>query len=182
MDATEDDLIGQPTEEVPKQDPTDERCMGRRTEKRDGVSVFVGYCKSWPGRGTDHVGEGRCTNHGGHNSGKNGQGAPEGNDNATTHGAFKKHFRSDLQPDEVKMIDDLIGHLRDIDDERAIAAECAAEALVKYKRSVDSRFLREARQWFSEFNLIPNADVFEHTGPDGGGLQVNINHEHVDNE
>lgn len=175
MDVQEDEYIGDPLSEVPKQQPTSENCMGKRWEKRDGGTVFVGYCRSWPGRGTDHVGEGRCTNHGGHNSGENGQGAPEENDNRTTHGAFKEHFASDLTPAERDAIDDLVDHLTDINDERAIAAEVAAEALIKYKRSADSRFLREARQWFSEFNLIPNEDVFEHTGSGGGPLSIAVN-------
>ena len=60
-------------------------------------------------------------------------------------------------------------HLESIDDERTLAAEVAAEALVKYKRSADSRFLREARQWVSEFNLLPNEDEIKHSG-DGGIL------------
>lgn len=180
MDASEEDLIGQPTGEVPKREPTAEDCMGKRTKKRDGEVVFVGYCRSWPGRGTDHVGEGRCKNHGGLNSGENGQGAPAGNANAATHGAFKTHFRSDLEPDEQAAIDDLVAHLTDITDERVVAAECAAEALMKYKRSGDSRFLREARQWFAEFNLIPNEDVIEASGPGGSPFEVVINRERHD--
>jgi len=177
MDIDEDELIGDPVTEVPKREPSDENCFGKRWEERDGVNVFVGYCRSWPGRGTDHVGEGRCKNHGGRNDGDNGQGAPKGNENSQSHGAFKKHFRSDLEPAEQKAIDDLVNHLTDINDERAIAAECAAEALMKYKRSADSRFLREARQWFAEFNLIPNEDVFEHTGAGGSPLEVVIQRE-----
>lgn len=176
MNVDEQDLIGKPSEDVPTREPTDSDCMGKKTERRDGASVFVGYCRSWPGRGTDHVGEGRCKHHAGSSTG-----AP-GNDNATTHGAFKEHFRSDLRPSEQDAIDDLVDHLTDINDERTIAAECAAEALMKYKRSADSRFLREARQWFSEFNLIPNEDVFEHTGSGGSPLEVVIQRERYDGE
>lgn len=175
MDANEEELVGKPADEAPKQEPTDERCMGKRTKKEGEMSVFVGYCKAWPGRGTDHVGEGRCTNHGGSSTG-----APKGNDNATTHGAFKEHFRSDLTGEEQAAIDDLVSHLTDINDERAIAAEAAAEALMKYKRSADSRFLREARQWFADFNLIPNEDVFEASGPGGAPMQVVIQRERYD--
>lgn len=117
-------------------------------------------CGNPEGWGTDFD-EGKCRHHRGTSpDGK----SHEGNDNAVTHGAFREHFRSDLRDDEKEAIDNLVEHLRDIDDERALAAEIAAEALMKYKRAADSRFLREARQWFSEFNLIPNEDVFEHTG------------------
>lgn len=137
--------------------------------KRDGSEEPCGLPAGW---GTDHQGEGACKHHGGASSG-----APSGNENAVKHGAFKEHFSSDLTPGEQGAIQDLVDHLTDIDDERAIAAEVAAEALMKYKRSADSRFLREARQWFSEFNLIPNEDVFEHTGSGGSPMEVVINRE-----
>jgi hypothetical protein len=89
MDVNEDDLIGDPSDEVPTLDPTDDNCRGKRTEKRDDVVVFVGYCKSTPGRGTDHVGEGRCKHHGGNAGGsREGAGASEDNTNAVTHGAY----------------------------------------------------------------------------------------------
>jgi len=65
MNVNEDELVGEPLDQVPEQDPTDEACMGRRSEKRDGELVFLGYCGAWPGKGTDHVGEGRCSRHGG---------------------------------------------------------------------------------------------------------------------
>lgn len=123
-------------------------------------------CGLSAGWGTDND-SGPCKYHGGASTG-----APEGNDNATTHGAFKEHFRSDLTDDEKAAIDSLVSHLRDIEDERALAAEVAAEALIKYKRSADSRFLREARQWFAEFNLIPNEDRIEASGPDGSPIMV----------
>jgi hypothetical protein len=132
--------------------------------KRDGSEE---PCELPAGWGTDTPGEGPCKYHGG--AAEN-QGAPEGNDNATDHGAFKEHFRSDLTPEEQNAIDSLVAHLTDINDERTVAAECAAEALMKYKRSADSRFLREARQWFSEFNLIPNSDEIS--------LQGQFNHDH----
>jgi len=134
--------------------------------KRDGSGDTCQLPSGW---GTDND-DGPCKYHGGASSG-----APEDNDNATTHGAFKEHFRSDLTPAEEDAIKDLVAHLTDIDDERAIAAEAAAEALIKYKRSGDVRFLREARQWFSEFNLIPNEDVFEHTGDGGGPMEIVFN-------
>lgn len=116
---------------------------------------------------------GFCYHCGGRNYDNNG--APEDNENAVTHGAFKKHFRSDLEPEEKDAIDDMVASLREIDDEREIPAEVAAEALIKYKRSADSRFMREARQWFSEFNLLPNEDTMELTGEGGGGIVIKTN-------
>lgn len=131
-----------------------------------------GHPEGW---GTDKE-EGPCKFHGGASTGpKTEEGKAVSSQNAVTHGAFREHFRSDLTDDEVDAIDDLVGHLREITDERAIPAEVAAEALMKYKRSADSRFLREARQWLAEFNIIDNVDeqsisgagIVIHTEADG---------------
>jgi len=74
MDTDESELIGDVTiKEAPKEPPTDERCRGKKKLKRDGetvtnavgTSMFGGYCRNWPGKGTDHVGEGRCSLHDG---------------------------------------------------------------------------------------------------------------------
>lgn len=139
-------------------DPKDGRC---NAQTRDG-----NYCANYPVEGAD-----RCRMHGGQSPG-NPEGAPEGNQNAKTHGAFSEHFRSDLTDAEQRALDALVDHLESIDDERTIAAEIAAEALLKYKRSADSRFLREARQWFGEFNLLPNEDEVKMSGDAGNPLNV----------
>jgi len=127
-------------------------------------------CENEAGWGTDFD-SGKCRFHRGT--------SPDGeshanNDNATTHGAFKEHFRSDLTDAEADAIDDLVAHLEEIAGPRAIAAESAAEALMKYKRSADSRFLREARQWFADFNLIPNADDLNLGGQSDNPLNVTV--------
>jgi len=82
MDVTEEELIGDPIDDVPEQ-PADYDCNARKSD--DGT--FQGYCGARAGKGTDHVGEGRCSNHGGEADGgdREGSGAPEGNDNAATH-------------------------------------------------------------------------------------------------
>jgi uncharacterized protein YjcR len=134
-------------------EPLPDRCGA---ECRDG-----GYCENYPKGDND-----RCRMHGADG------GAEEGNDNAKTHGAFSDHFRSDLTEPEERALEAMVEHLEAIDDERTIAAEIAAEALLKYKRSADSRFLREARQWVSDFNLLPNEDVTELRGEDGGPIGV----------
>lgn len=125
-------------------------------------------CGATAGRGTDFD-TGKCKHHRG--TSPDGE-SHAGNQHAKTHGAFSDHFRSDLTPDEVAALDALVSHLESIEDERTIAAEIAAEALLKYKRSADSRFLREARQWFDDFNLLPNADELEVSGGGGGALEV----------
>lgn len=157
----EQNLIGLDIDDVPKRDP-DEHCNARRS--RSGV--FKGYCNRTAGWGTDSD-SGRCSSHGGASNGPG-----EDNDNAKKHGAFSEHFRSDLTESESDALEAVVEHLREIDDERSLAAEVAAEALLKYKRSADSRFLREARQWFSDFNLLPNEDITELRGEGGGPIGV----------
>jgi hypothetical protein len=129
-----------------------------------------GTCGLPAGWGTDFD-SGKCKFHRGTNADGS---SHEENDNAVTHGAFKEHFRADLTTDEKDAIDSLVSHLEDIDDSRVVAAEVAAEALMKYKRSADDRFLREARQWFDKFNLMPSAEQLELSGEGGGGILINM--------
>lgn len=127
-----------------------------------------GECGLPAGWGTDFD-SGKCKHHRGTSpDGK----SHEGNDHAKKHGAFSDHFRSDLTDAEADALEAVVEHLREIDDERSLAAEIAAEALLKYKRSANSRFLREARQWFSDFNLLPNEDITELRGEGGGAIEV----------
>lgn len=96
----EDEHIGKPIGDAPKRDPTAENCMGKKKMKRegevvrddDGNPLFDGYCRAWPGKRTDHVGEGRCAFHGGNNGG------PTGTDN----GNFKHGLFSDVIREEDK--------------------------------------------------------------------------------
>jgi len=113
MNVNEEELVGKPLDQVPQQDPTDESCMGRRWEKQDGEKLFAGYCGAWPGKGTDHVGEGRCSKHGGA-GGSGGErenaGAPEDNTNAVTHGAYadaNSYYQDVLDDDLRQFVDDV---------------------------------------------------------------------------
>ncbi|WP_394739618.1 hypothetical protein [Natronococcus roseus] len=77
----EDELIGEPSEDVPKIEPGED-CNGKKIDRTDeGDVLFNGYCNNPAGFSTDHVGEGRCKFHGGYSSGP-----PEGSRNAATHG------------------------------------------------------------------------------------------------
>jgi len=142
------------------------------TEKCTATCKDGTPCNAYPLQGED-----KCRMHIGKNDGSH-----DGNQNAKRHGAFSEHFRSDLTDAEKEALDALVSHLESIDDERTLAAEVAAEALLKYKRSADSRFLREARQWFGDFNLLPNEDELNIGGADGGALNVVVNRERYDDE
>ncbi|WP_455448298.1 hypothetical protein [Natrinema thermotolerans] len=114
MDVNEEDLIGKPLEEVPEQ-PPDYDCNARRHD--DGT--FEGYCGARAGKGTDHVGEGRCSNHGGASDGApegndnaegNDGGAPEENTNAVTHGAYadeNSYYQNVLDDPLREFVDDV---------------------------------------------------------------------------
>jgi len=130
MNVNETQHIGRPIADVPQYDPTDERCMGKKKQKRDGEVVrdeddnplFAGYCKAWPGKGTDHVGEGRCSRHGG--------ATPTGEDNpAFEHGLFSDH----LGPEDRETV----AALADVDNAEKL------EELINWRLARLRRYLRE---------------------------------------
>lgn len=183
MDVDEEELVGKPADQVPKQEPTDERCMGKRTEKKEGGTVFVGYCRSWPGRGTDHVGEGRCTNHGGHNSGENGQGGTPGNANAVTHGAYAEHSKRHLTQGEQQAYEEVAEKLENPGSAKEIARHAAAHCLMMGHRAEDERWFRRYEGLCDKFNITPE-DVKKHevTGEGGGPVEVVIQRERYSDE
>lgn len=125
-------------------------------------------CGHPAGWGTDRN-EGPCKFHGG---AADNRGEKNGN---YKHGAYSKHLKSDLTDAELEAYDELVGALQDPDEALDAIRELAAEALLKYKRSADQRFLREFRQLADTFNLAPNEDTIEHTGDGGGPLEIAIN-------
>lgn len=149
MSQSESDLIGDPIEDVPQREPG-EHCNARKSSG----GTFQGYCGAVSGKGTDHLGDGRCSHHGGN--------SPRGKDSPNyKHGAYSEHMQSDLTADEKAAYEELVGALEDPDEALSTIRELAAEALLKYKRSADQRFLREFRQLADTFNLAPNADQLE---------------------
>ena len=127
----------------------------------------VDYCLLAAGWGVDDKREGPCKHHLGavDNRGEN-------NPNYK-HGAYSEHLKSDLSEREREAFDYLVGVLED--PEQAIAAmrELGAEAVLRYKRSADPRFLKEARQVFATFNVVEATDSLEvaHSGA--------VDHEHT---
>jgi len=128
---------------------------------RCGRADRCGLSAGW---GTEHKGVGACKKHGGNG------GAPTGPDNGNyKHGAFSEHLRSDLTDAELDAIDDMVDAYNDPEEARALIGEQAAEAWLKYKRSGDTRFLREYRQLAETFNLAPNTDE----------MNLNVDAEHT---
>lgn len=122
-------------------------------------------CEAYPVTGED-----KCRMH----LGKSGDSHDGANNPNYEHGAFSEHLKSDLTESELAAFDDLTDGFEDPEHAHAIIKELAAEALLKYKRSADERFLREFRQIADTFNLAPNADHIEQevSGEGGGPLEV----------
>lgn len=121
-------------------------------------------CELAAGWGTEND-SGPCKFHGG--------ASPKGPDHPQyKHGAFSEHLRSDLTDAEKEALGEMAGAFDDPEEARELIAEQAAEAWLKYKRSADTRFLREYRQLAETFNLAPNKDVTELRGEGGGPIGV----------
>ena len=79
----EEELIGEPIENVPQREPGGD-CNARRSA--DGK--FKGYCGNPAGKGTEHLGDGRCSHHGGS--------SPRGEDSPHfKHGLFSDYLSDD---------------------------------------------------------------------------------------
>lgn len=120
--------------------------------KRDGSGDPCGLPAGW---GTDHPGEGACKHHGGASSG-----APEGNANAATHGAYSESFVSDfLTDDEIKRVEDaqeLLGTSEGAQDHGRLMAAIAVE---QFRRTGDDRFLRRYESICDKFGIAPADEV-----------------------
>lgn len=154
-----------------KSDKTTETDHGR---ERDDVP----FCTLRAGWGTDYDDPGvACDHHGGS--------SPRGKENANyEHGGYSEHLQSDLSDREQEAFEALVGDLNDPETAVQAMQELGAEAIIRYKRSADPRFLREARQLLSEFNVVDNTDQveLEHSGEVDGALDVTVNHHRVTEE
>lgn len=108
----EEQFIGTESHLVPKID-TGEYCNAKKTERNDdGKKVFRGYCQAVAGKGTDHLGDGRCKYHGG---AIEGAGAPKGNQNAQTHAlnADPHNYHQSLPHEEKEFVRDASAAIED---------------------------------------------------------------------
>jgi len=89
-------------------------------------------CQRRAGWGTDHVGEGRCKQHGG--------ASPSGEDHGQyDHGAFAEKIEAD---DIISAFEDAA----DADNLSPVWMRLAGEAFARYERSDDARHLAECRR------------------------------------
>lgn len=83
MKENEENLIGEPIDDVPKIEPGYD-CNARKSSN----GIFEGYCRNRSGYKTEHVGEGRCFLHGGN--------SPRGEDSPQfKHGLFSDYLSED---------------------------------------------------------------------------------------
>lgn len=100
----------------------------------DATTRDGGECKRRAGWGTDHVGEGRCKQHGGNG------GAPSGEDHGQyEHGGFAKKL-------DAEEIISAFEEAADLDNLDPVWVRLAGEAYERYNRTDDSRHLAECRR------------------------------------
>lgn len=90
--STEEELIGEPIDNVPQREPG-EKCNARRSSN----GSFKGYCKNPAGKGTEHFGGGRCSNHGGC--------SPRGEESPHFEHGLYSDYLSEEDRDELEAID-----------------------------------------------------------------------------
>lgn len=106
------------------------------------------YCENYP------VGDAeRCRMHGG---AADNRGEKNGN---YKHGAFSEHLREELTEAEEAAIEDVVGRLEGEESATDLVRELVGEALIRYQRSGNVRFLTEIRQLLATFNI---ADATDH--------------------
>lgn len=105
---------------------------------------------------------GKCHSHGGSTPTKDensDQGAPDGNDNAVTHGAFSEHFTSHLTEGEQAAFEDAVDSLDSPEGAQDVARHAAAICLLQFRRSGDERFIRRFEGLCDKFGIAPDEEL-----------------------
>lgn len=162
----EDEFIGEPMENVPQRDP-DYHCNGRKKQRangslrrdEEGRTLFAGYCRNRAGKGTDHVGEGRCDRHGG----------------ATLRGEEHPNFKHGLFADVVREEDrDLLASIDGVDNAEGLQ-EMINYELLRVRRAIE--FLEgeeNSGTFFDAFHRILEASKETGIGPDDIGALAKL--------
>jgi hypothetical protein len=163
MNPDESDLIGQPVEGVPEREP-DYHCNGRKTIG----DIFEGYCQARAGKGTDHVGRGRCKHHGG--------GSPRGEDSPHfEHGLFSDHLSEEDRAvvdaldeyEDAEKLEELINWrlvrlrraLRELSEEEEMSFWDAFQEILDKTGSVEKGELRELAKMLNQHNRAMQNEI-----------------------
>lgn len=131
----------------PEDDPQNYKDDYWRCGRADDCGLKAGW-------GTDHVGVGACKLHGGN------AGAPEGNDNAVTVGAWAEDFYEGfLTQAEQKRVEKSAELLGDEANAKEIAQHAASVSLEQFRRTGDERFMRRFESICDKFSITPVDDA-----------------------
>lgn len=148
------------------------------TEARDeGHCGYIGDgrdepCRLVEGWGYENTSSGFCRKHGdrggtegNQNAVGNDGGAPEQNDNAVTHGAYRKHFTSHITDGEQDAFGDAREQLETPEGAQDVARVAATNCLLQFQRSGDERFLRRFEGLCDKFGIAPADELdVNHSG------------------
>ena len=88
-----------------------------------------------------------------------GRGAPEGNQNAATVGAWSKSFVTDfLREDEIERVRQGVDALGKPESAKELARQVAMVCLEQFRRTGDERFLRRYESICETFSIAPDDD------------------------
>jgi len=125
-------------------------------------------CGHPAGWGTDND-TGACKFHGGKG------GAPEGNDNAVTVGAYREQYIEHLPKEDKKLIREGQQLLSDDATAQEIGEMAASLALQKFRESGDEKFLRRFESLCDTFEIAPeDVQRHEHAGGEGEAIQFDV--------
>ena len=91
--------------------------------------------------------------------GNNGGGAPEGNENAIEHGAYRTQSTDFLYGGEQDAFDDARSLLESPEGAQDVARTAATACLIRHNRSGDPRYLRRFESICDKFNIAPTDEL-----------------------
>jgi hypothetical protein len=150
---------------MPADTPTDGRCNYEYSPD-DDYDPNSGFCEAYP------MDNGRCFHHGGQR--QNG-GAPEDNDNAATHEAYKELAKKQLSEGEQRAFEEVSSQLDDPDDSREIARHAASYCLLMGHRTGDERWFRRFEGICDTFDLAPE-EIKHHEVEVDGSVTHDVEH------
>ncbi|ADJ14490.1 hypothetical protein [Halalkalicoccus jeotgali] len=122
-----------------------------------GTDFDSGKCRKHRGTspdGSSHEGNQNAVGN------RGGDGAPEGNDRAVTHGAYREGFLENYLTDEeasrVEIVEEILSTPK---GSQKHARMMAGVALEQFRRSGDERFLREYRQLCDKAQIFPGEEM-----------------------